>query len=192
MYADDIVLLSKSSNGLLQILNCLETFCNDWCLDVNISKTKVLISNKAGRHLKENFILNKEPLGPITLDEIYSKSFCEKLHYKFCRFLLSVNCKSTKFAVPSELGRHPMSFRIIQHTLNYWHRLENLDDDTFPLLKAAYSASVSNFNSNKTSWFGCIEFFKQLLPQLNSFLNTTVEVFLILILLKKGILEGNS
>ena len=115
--------------------------------------------------------------GPFALDEIYSKSLCEKLHYTFCRFLLGVNCKSTKFAVLSELGRHPMSFSIIQHTLNYWHRLENLDDDTFPLLKAAYSTSVSNFNSNKTSWFGCIELFKQLLPQLNSFFKLSAPCF---------------
>jgi hypothetical protein len=40
----------------------LEEFCNEWCLDVNISKTKILIFNKAGRHLKENFKFNTAPL----------------------------------------------------------------------------------------------------------------------------------
>ena len=258
MYADDIVLLSKSSKGLQQKLNCLDKFCTDWCLDVNVSKTKVLIFNKAGRHLKENFTLNKEPLecvtsykylgihftasgsftlaqdelykkaskaffklqknflslnpkintalhvydhtikpillygseiwgafntttsrfrnGPIALDELFSKSLCEKLHYKFCRFLLGVNNKSTKFAVLSEQGRHPMSFSIVQNILKYWHRLENLDD-TYPLLKAAYTTSVSNFNKNNLSWFGSIDMFKQLLPQLTPHLKSSTSTF---------------
>ena len=114
--------------------------------------------------------------GPIALDELFSKSLCEKLHYKFCRFLLGVNNKSTKFAVLSELGRHPMSFIIVQNILKYWHRLENLDD-TYPLLKAAYTTSVSNFNKNKLSWFSSIDMFKQLLPQLTPHLKSSTSTF---------------
>ena len=51
MYADDIVLLSKSSQGLQEKLNKLKDFCNDWCLNINIKKTKVLVFNKAGKHI---------------------------------------------------------------------------------------------------------------------------------------------
>ena len=40
MYADDLVLLSKSSNGLQQKLNCLENFFNDWCFHVNTSNAR--------------------------------------------------------------------------------------------------------------------------------------------------------
>ena len=49
MYADDVILLSSSAIGLQQKLNLLQAFCEDWCLSINIEKTKVLIFNKAGR-----------------------------------------------------------------------------------------------------------------------------------------------
>ena len=52
MYADDIVLLSKSAKGLQTLLCRLEDFCNKWNLKVNINKTKIIIFNKAGRVLK--------------------------------------------------------------------------------------------------------------------------------------------
>lgn len=49
MYADDVILLSSSASGLQEKLNLLQAFCDDWCLSINIEKTKVLIFNKAGR-----------------------------------------------------------------------------------------------------------------------------------------------
>lgn len=39
IYADDVVLLSKSQMGLQQKFDCLSKFCKDWCLTVNVSKT---------------------------------------------------------------------------------------------------------------------------------------------------------
>ena len=48
MYADDIILLSKSAKGLQEKRK-------DWCLTVYTSKTKILIFNKAGRLIKQNF-----------------------------------------------------------------------------------------------------------------------------------------
>jgi hypothetical protein len=55
MYADDIILLSKSAKGLQEKLDILNTYCKDWCLTVNTSKTKIIIFNKAGRLIKQNF-----------------------------------------------------------------------------------------------------------------------------------------
>ena len=54
LYADDVVLFSSSSIGLQQRLNSLSKFCKDWCLDVNVEKTKILIFNKTGRFCKES------------------------------------------------------------------------------------------------------------------------------------------
>ena len=57
MYADDIVLLSQTANGLQKLLCRLEDFCTRWNLKVNIDKTKVIIFNKSGRILKgHNFL----------------------------------------------------------------------------------------------------------------------------------------
>ena len=54
MYADYIVLLSTSANGLLKIDN-LKSYCKEWCLKINPTKTKVIIFIKAGRRIKFNF-----------------------------------------------------------------------------------------------------------------------------------------
>ena len=62
MYADDIVLLSTFLEGLQQRLDGLYRFCKDWCLDLNVSKTKISFLHKAGRLLKENLCFGDECL----------------------------------------------------------------------------------------------------------------------------------
>lgn len=55
MYADDVVIFSKTPEGLQERLRKLEMFCNDWCLKVNIRKTKIVVFNKAGRKIQHPF-----------------------------------------------------------------------------------------------------------------------------------------
>jgi hypothetical protein len=38
MYADDIILLSSTAEGLQAKLDILDSYCNDWCLTVNPTK----------------------------------------------------------------------------------------------------------------------------------------------------------
>ena len=52
LYADDLILMSKTEQGLRQSLNNLEMYCEKWKLEVNISKTKIMIFNSSGRKLK--------------------------------------------------------------------------------------------------------------------------------------------
>ena len=58
MYADDLILISESEKGLQNCLNKLEHYCKDWCLDINIDKTKSLVFNKSGRLLPYSFHIN--------------------------------------------------------------------------------------------------------------------------------------
>ena len=46
MYADDMLLLSKTESGLQKSLDILEEYCKKWRLVVNIKKTKIMIFNK--------------------------------------------------------------------------------------------------------------------------------------------------
>lgn len=63
LYADDMVLLSESADGLQKCLDKLQIYCDNWNLHVNIDKTKVMIFNKSGRILKTNkFIYGGKPL----------------------------------------------------------------------------------------------------------------------------------
>ena len=46
MYADDLVILSRSKTGLQNCLNALSLNCDKWKLKINPQKTKIIISQK--------------------------------------------------------------------------------------------------------------------------------------------------
>ena len=54
MYADDLIIMSDSSNGLQTALNNLHAYCLKWKLCVNIDKTKIMIFNRGG-HILNSF-----------------------------------------------------------------------------------------------------------------------------------------
>lgn len=49
LYADDLVLLSPTPQGLQQHLNLLEEYCQNWALTVNLKKTNIMIFQKKPR-----------------------------------------------------------------------------------------------------------------------------------------------
>ena len=54
LLADDTVLISTSQDGLQNMLNLFENYCDEWKLTVNILKTKILIfiAGRYARNLK--------------------------------------------------------------------------------------------------------------------------------------------
>ena len=46
MYADDLVILSRSKTGLQNCLNALSLNCDKWKLKINPQKTKIIVSQK--------------------------------------------------------------------------------------------------------------------------------------------------
>ena len=46
MYADDLVILSRSKTGLQNCLNALSLYCDKWKLKINPKKTKIMIFQK--------------------------------------------------------------------------------------------------------------------------------------------------
>ena len=62
LYADDIILLSSSQEGLQESLNGLQDFCNTWKLDVNIDKSKVIVFNSNGKTYSNTFMYNGSTL----------------------------------------------------------------------------------------------------------------------------------
>jgi hypothetical protein len=105
MYADDNVFLSSSSVGLQEKIDMLEKFCQEWCLTVNLTKTKILIFNKAGRHLKHNFTYNGKTVECVAKCKYLGITFCSsgsfshaqnelyqkglKAYFKLCKHFIS-------------------------------------------------------------------------------------------------------
>ena len=83
MYADDIVLISKSQEGLQRSLNSLNEYCNEWDLTVNTDKTKVVVFNKRG-------VLNKCPV------TYQGKPLKVEQEFKYLGILLSANGNMVK------------------------------------------------------------------------------------------------
>ena len=54
IWADDLLLLSKSEAGLKNMLAALNTYTEKNGMTLNIKKTKVMIFNKGGRHIRRN------------------------------------------------------------------------------------------------------------------------------------------
>ena len=63
LYADDLLILSRSKIGLQNCLNSLFSFCNSWMLDINSKKTKVMIFQKrAKKNSNLEFHIGKETI----------------------------------------------------------------------------------------------------------------------------------
>ena len=79
MWADDIILLSETPEGLQNCLNNLDIYCTQWKLEVNKKKTKIMIFNKSGQKLKSyKFIFNKSLLQNVS-------------QYKYLGFVLAAS-----------------------------------------------------------------------------------------------------
>ena len=75
-WADDIVLLSESENGLKGMLRVVEEYTSQNMLEINTDKTKIMIFNKTGRLMRRNYCING-----VKLENVRS--------YKYLGFLLT-------------------------------------------------------------------------------------------------------
>lgn len=67
LFADDLVLLSPTANGLQMQLGLLQNFCQTWALAVNNNKTKIMIFQKGSKyHGRQNTFT----LGPQTIEHV--------------------------------------------------------------------------------------------------------------------------
>ena len=62
LYADDIVLLSTTEEGLQSSVQKLSAFCKEWDLKINVSKTKVIVFNRGGKLINIKITLDGQVL----------------------------------------------------------------------------------------------------------------------------------
>ena len=236
LYADDLVLISETNEGIQRAMDRLGDFCSKWCLTINTQKSKLLCINKTyckappslylgcaslslvssykylglevsddgktdimvkdlyHRALKVFFKLTRslQPLpSPRTLFHLFDgmikpvllygceiwtptglgvrenlktksasaqfyhelkldypiehrflerTNLIEKLHLKFCRFVLGVHQKTANLAVYGETGRFPLYVDQISQCAKYCNHLENTENT---LLKSFYSNLIN-------------------------------------------------
>ncbi len=62
LYADDTIILSESKEGMQNALDIFQTYCEQWHLQVNVNKTKVMVFCKRKSRTVYDFKLNGESL----------------------------------------------------------------------------------------------------------------------------------
>ena len=62
LYADNIILVSESEEGLKNGLNVLRKCCSSWKLEVNTKNSKIMILNSNGKSFLKHFKLDNEYL----------------------------------------------------------------------------------------------------------------------------------
>ena len=111
LYADHLLLISTSAEGLQQSLDRLSKYCQDWLLKINPTKTKVIVFQKKSRKSaidKHNFMVSNENI-EIVNNYTYlrvkvsangnftnhKENLTEKTEILFCRLSLSRFSKIT-------------------------------------------------------------------------------------------------
>ena len=109
-YADDLVLISRTREGLQKAIDTLSTFCEKWKLKVNLDKTKCMTFTKGTQKEKTIFTLNNQPIENVSeykyLGMIINKKNCsftptiKYLRTKATRALYSLNSKLNIYRTP--------------------------------------------------------------------------------------------
>ena len=89
-----------------------------------------------------------------TLDEMFEMSYkrnteFDKIHAKFCKYVLGVHYKACNFAVFSELSQFPLLISAITGCLNFWMHILQSGSESL-LLKAFIEQYTSS--SDKHLW----------------------------------------
>ena len=206
LYADDLIIISESPEGLQESLNRVDQYCKEWKLEINVKKTKVVIFRQGIMKHKPSFHIGNQEIDIVdqykylglTLNydgsfkagveelcnkalkawyslrnrldprdvnnpkimlklydmmirpistyacEVWSQQYCktfqeksemkldalnfEKVHNTILKQILGVSRRTSNSGVKLELGRSPISFFVIQQSLNFLVKLEKADE----------------------------------------------------------------
>ena len=62
LYAEDLVLISESKEGLQRQIDTLKNYCDQWKLKINVKKTKSMIFNRGNKIINTIFNVGGSPL----------------------------------------------------------------------------------------------------------------------------------
>lgn len=85
LYADDLVLISKSAHGLKIYLYSLEIFCRVVGMQVNINKTKIMIFSNKRKHIQHTFFFEGNIIEEVNEYKYLGIDFNNKLDWEDCR-----------------------------------------------------------------------------------------------------------
>ena len=96
------------------------------------------------------------------MDELFELSFksnieLNKIHARFCKYVLGVHSKACNYAVFSKLGQFPLLITTLTSCLNFWMPIKQSSSDT--LISTVYLEQLISSN-DKSLW---VQLFKNIL-----------------------------
>ena len=91
LYADDLLFLSESAEGLRNCMNKVYNYCLNWGLAINHNKSKVMIFDKSGRMISRKFYINDK-----SIESVYQYTYLGvlfSLNGSFKRALVDLNAR---------------------------------------------------------------------------------------------------
>ena len=92
MYADDLILLSETEQGLQDLINKVNAFCTERKLAINAKKTKVMVFNRGNKLVKANLFCNTALLANVKTFKYLGIT----ISAKNCSFSPTIDDLSTK------------------------------------------------------------------------------------------------
>ena len=136
LYADDIIIFSNSPDELQRSLDLLSNYCNIWKLNVNVSKTKVMVFRNGGILPRDlAFYYNGEPLEIVTEFKYLGLVFTTGGSFAAAQSALSGKAQKAIF----KLNRYLYKYVYISPK----HKLELFDKLIAPILN--YSSEAWRF-----------------------------------------------
>ena len=104
MYADDLVLISRTKDGLQSQIDSLYEYCQKWKLRINVKKTKSMVFNRGNNLIKTTFQMGGYPLGNVK-DFVYLGFTISAKNCSFQKTIdaLSVKANRAVFAIKSKI-----------------------------------------------------------------------------------------
>ena len=99
MYADDLIILSETPDGLQTSLDILSQYCSLWKLEISETKTKIIIFENRKEHCKTIF-----KLGKYQLERVYE--------YKYLGVVMSYNGNLTPAKVDLSIRSQKAYFKL--------------------------------------------------------------------------------
>ena len=143
MFADDLLLLSETPEGLQKSLDNLNQYCRNWQLSVNVKKTKVIIfQQKNIPYTKSDFFINGKRIDKV-------------LNYKYLGNIIE---SSGKFhACHSELSKK--GIKVLFSMFKYLNPIENLSLKIFKKLFDALIKPILTYNAE--IWY--LDFYEKII-----------------------------
>ena len=116
MYADDLILLSDTPEGLQKQIDKLSKYCCDWRLNINLKKTKIMIFNRGNNLIKSEVNIKKVVLENVKIMKYLGFTISSK-NCSFLRTLddLSIKAKRVIYTLNSKtkISRFPIKLALM-------------------------------------------------------------------------------